>query len=304
MPEILVIAETLQGTERSVSSEVCQVADDITRRRGWRWAKLRVAAEGDIDETVQVIADWARKAQVVLMGATATGKDTLSRVAGILSVPLAQDCIGCSAEGQVLTFTRSLYGGKVLCDMVVKAQPALATIRPRTATPYEGLVETIGTIESGGSVPRLQIHRSQVASRAVDVSEAEIVVSGGRGMQGPEHWHILEDLVGVLGPRAALACSRPVSDDGWRPRAEHVGQTGRTISPEVYIAAGISGATQHVAGIRGSKHIIAINRDPDAPIFTYADYGIVGDLFEVVPAMTQAIRAVAERSGASSGDRL
>ena len=130
----------------------------------------------------------------------------------------------------------------------------------------------------------------RVASSTLDVTEADIVVSGGRGMRGPEHWGLLEALAEALGEGTALGCSRPVSDDGWRPHEEHVGQTGKTVAPDLYIACGISGAIQHVAGMASSKYIVAINKDPEAPIFNVADYGIVGDLFDVVPALTEAVK--------------
>jgi electron transfer flavoprotein alpha subunit len=127
------------------------------------------------------------------------------------------------------------------------------------------------------------------ASNKVSLPEAEIVVSAGRGLKGPENWSIIEDLANALG--AATACSKPVSDAGWRPHEEHVGQTGISVSPNLYIAIGISGAIQHLAGISSSKVIVAINKDPEAPFFKVADYGIVGDAFEIVPKLTEAVKA-------------
>ena len=296
--DILVVAEAAGGRESPSTLEVCHVAQDIARQTGWHWAKLvveqPVATGGGIDAFAETIAAAARDARLVLMGATAVGKDTMARVAGHLRVPLAQDCNGYRLEGNAVIFTRPLHGGRVFADVRLAARPALATFRPRTQPAFAGVADVVAQVaREHASQARIRTElREAGEGRSLDVAEADIVVSGGRGMQGPEHWHLLESLVSAIGPRAALACSRPVSDEGWRPRAEHVGQTGRAIAPDVYVACGISGAIQHVAGITGSQCIIAINRDADAPIFKVADYGIVGDLFEVVPTLTKAIKAL------------
>ncbi len=297
-PDILVIAEAAGGKEPPSTQEVCHVAHDLARQTGWSWAKLvveqPVATSGGVALFAETAAAAAREARLVLMGATAVGKDAMARVAGHLRVPLAQDCTGYRLEEGTVVFTRPLHGGKVFADVHLAARPALATFRPRAQPAFAGMADVLTQVaRESASHARVRTElREAGVGRSLDVAEADIVVSGGRGMQGPEHWHLLESLVHALGPRAALACSRPVSDEGWRPRAEHVGQTGRAIAPDVYVACGISGAIQHVAGITGSKCIIAINRDADAPIFKVADYGIVGDLFEVVPALTQAIKAL------------
>lgn len=138
----------------------------------------------------------------------------------------------------------------------------------------------------------ITVKETNKVTGTVPLAEAELVVSGGRGMKGPENWHILEDLANALG--AALACSRPVADSHWRPHHEHVGQTGGTIRPNLYIAVGISGAIQHLAGVNGSKTIVVINKDPEAPFFKAADYGVVGDAMEVVPRLTEAVKKFKE----------
>lgn len=250
------------------------------------------------DVYAAVLANLARtrKADVVLMAATATGKDLMARTAELLDVSLAQDCTGFSVENRGIVFARPLYGGKIMADVQVKTRPILATLRPRSILPgIERVTADIELVQVDGPAPHVTIEAAATgpASRPA-VTEARIVVSGGRGMQGPQHWSILEALVDALGPDATLACSLPVSDLGWRPGSEHVGQTGKTIAPDLYIACGISGAIQHVAGISDSKCIVAINKDPEAPIFKIADYAIVGDLFEVVPALTAAISELRE----------
>ena len=237
----------------------------------------------------QVIRETS--ASVVLMGATFTGKDVMPRVAQHLDVALVQDVINVRDEGG-LVFTRPMYAGKVHAEVRVHSSPAMATIRPKSYKPVEQAVDT--AVESMSvSVPasKVQVVAYEGSSNGkLDVTEADIIVSGGRGMQGADKWGMLEELADLLG--AATGCSRPVSDDGWRPHEEHIGQTGKTVSPDLYIACGISGAIQHVAGVSSSKYIVAVNKDPEAPIFKVADYGIVGDVFDVVPVITEEIRKV------------
>ena len=312
---ILVIADVAQGKIRSVTREACTAARIIAESTGMRWGALvlgkvqtgledvpeliqigtRELADASPDVKAAVVAEQSASAAIILMVGTAAGKDLMGRIGQHLDVPLATDCVGVDVRGQKVYFTRSLHGGKVLSTVRITARPIMATFRPRTFGLLPQGEACVSPIHVDVDLPSPQASVTLVAQalrERLDVTEADIVVSGGRGMQGPEHWPILEDLVAVLGPRAALACSRPVSDDGWRPRSEHVGQTGRAIAPDLYIACGISGAIQHVAGIVRSKCIIAINKDPQAPIFKVADYGIVGDLFEVVPALTAAIKAL------------
>ena len=312
---IAVIADISSGGITPATREACTAARQIADVTGQAWT---VVVPGPADESIAdvgsvielggeelqsassdvkaaVIAKACADSEVILMTGTGRGSDLMGRMAQYLDVPLASDCVGLDLSGGLIRFTRALYGGKVLSRVRIDAVPAMATFRPRTFGQLPAGESSPTVLNQQPTVPESRISVEFVAQElkdSLDVTEADIVVSGGRGMQGPEHWAILEDLVAVLGPRATLACSRPVSDDGWRPRSEHVGQTGRAITPDLYIACGISGAIQHVAGIARSKCIVAINKDPEAPIFKVADYGIVGDLFEVVPELTAAIRSL------------
>jgi electron transfer flavoprotein alpha subunit len=238
------------------------------------------------------IAEVARQknASVILMGATYTGKDLMARVAQILDTALAQDCIGYRMEGGKLIFKRPIYAGKAIAEVEVTSSPVLATFRTKTFKPEENPVSSnVEKLSLDIPEPLTVLEEVQAGeSGKLDVTEADLIVSGGRGMKGPENWHIIEDLAEVLG--AATGCSRPVSDEGWRPHDEHIGQTGKTVSPLLYISCAISGAIQHLAGMSSSKYIVAINKDPEAPIFKAVDYGIVGDVFEVLPAMTEEIK--------------
>ena len=178
----------------------------------------------------------------------------------------------------------------MLADVKVVSKPAMATLRSKSYKPEENPSSpTLEKLDLDLPQPQVVVEAIELASAGkMDVTEADLIVSGGRGLRGPENWHILEALAEALG--AATACSRPVSDEGWRPHEEHVGQTGKTVAPDLYIAAGISGAIQHIAGISSSKYIVAINKDPEAPIFKVADYGIVGDVFEVLPRFTEEVK--------------
>ena len=320
---ILVVSDIQNGALRSVNAEVYTAAAELSAQTGQPAATLLLGGSGlkalvetagrhDIRKTylvedaglakfspdayAAVIAKAIQQigATTVLMGATFTGKDVMARVAQILNAGLAQDCIGMEVGSDGVTFKRPMYAGKAHAMVRVTSSPALATIRPKSYKPQENPVSVeVERLSINVPSPKVVVEAYEGGSNGkLDVTEADIIVSGGRGMQGPEKWGIIEDLAGVLG--AATGCSRPVSDDGWRPHEEHIGQTGKTVSPDLYIACGISGAIQHVAGVSSSKYIVAINKDPEAPIFKVADYGIVGDVFEVLPAFTEAVRVLRE----------
>jgi electron transfer flavoprotein alpha subunit len=232
----------------------------------------------------------------VVFAATTLGKDLAPRVAALLDVPLASDVTGVEMSNGTVSVTRPVFSGKAFARLEIDATPALVSIRPNVFQATEraaaGEVSTF-TPELDASALRVRVVERKGASEGtVDVSEASVVVSGGRGMKDPEHWGLLENLRDALGSDVALGASRAVVDAGWRPHGEQVGQTGKTVAPKLYIAVGISGAVQHLAGMRTAKTIVAINRDADAPIFSVADYGIVGDLFDVVPRLTEEIGAL------------
>ena len=244
----------------------------------------------------RAVAEHAKAGEylVVLFAASATGKDLAPRVAARLRVALAMDVTDVAVEGGAVTATRPVYAGKALLRVKLGGAPAILALRPSVFTPVErprpGAAATVAldVPEGGGRVVVKQVKAA--AAGAVDVAEAPIVISGGRGLKEPVNFKLLEELARAFGGSAAVGASRAVVDAGWRPHGDQVGQTGKTVSPTLYVAVGISGAIQHLAGMRTSKVIVAINKDKDAPIFKVADYGIVGDLFEIVPKLTDEIK--------------
>jgi electron transfer flavoprotein alpha subunit len=229
---------------------------------------------------------------VVFFPSSAMGKDCAPRVAAKLDAGLASDCTAFRVENGVLVATRPVYAGKASVEVAVKSAIKIFSLRPNvfpTGDPNHSSVPVekrpiIFEEKDFASV----VHHTQSASQKKDVAEADIIVSGGRGLRGPENFSMIEELASVLG--AAVGASRAVVDAGWRPHDEQVGQTGKTVAPSLYIAVAISGAVQHLAGMSSSKYIVAINKDKDAPIFSVADYGIVGDAFEIIPALIAELK--------------
>ncbi|OUU23809.1 MAG: hypothetical protein CBC13_04660 [Planctomycetia bacterium TMED53] len=257
----------------------------VTRTRDdWESCSNDVVA----GELAAVCAD--KDAKMVVCAATSAGKEVLSLVAGSMGIPVASDCVDVSCEDGVVQFERPIYAGKAHLKQKVVADKVALSIRPnygeKLNTDAATCSEEAGSCESGWK--RTQF--VQGSTGKVELTEAEIVVSGGRGLKEPENFQLLEELAGVLG--AAVGASRAVVDLGWRPHSDQVGQTGKTVSPKLYIAVGISGAIQHLAGMSSSRTIVAINKDAGAPIFGVATYGIVGDLFEVVPKLQSELKAV------------
>lgn len=322
MSTLLIVADVRNGRHRSINFELFTAGRQLAAAAGMEASALLIGngLEGLGDEigkygiakTILVEDDHlasfsadtyaaaiagaakAQNAGLVLMGATATGKDVMARAAQLLDSALAQDCTAIRHDGGEFIFTRPMYAGKLLAEVSIDASPALATVRSKAFKAEAA--DTANTVEKLSlelPAPLVTVESLELANtEKMDVTEADIIVSGGRGLRGPENWGLLEEMATVLG--AATGCSRPVSDEGWRPHDEHIGQTGKTVSPTLYLALGISGAIQHIAGMSSSKFIVAVNKDPEAPIFKIADYGLVGDLFEIVPAMTEAFRQLKE----------
>lgn len=244
------------------------------------------------DAYVGIVTDLAKElgAKVVLGSATALGKELCASVAARLEVELVQDCVGLAwADG--LTAVKPLYAGKVLSEVRVLSVPAMASLRPNVVTVARDgdvMPEVVSRPMPEVSLRTVLKAVAEAAAGVVELTEAKIVVSGGRGIGGPENWPVLQALCDVLG--AALGASRAAVDAGWIHHQHQVGQTGKVVSPDLYVACGISGAIQHQAGMRTSKLIVAINKDPEAPVFKICDYGIVGDLFEVVPLLANELR--------------
>lgn len=242
----------------------------------------------------KAVAEVAKheNASMLFLPASQMGKDLAPRVSAKLEAGIAADCIALTVSNGDLIATRPVYAGKAMVKVKVSSPIKMFTLRPNvfTAAPVNGgqaSVETI-SLEFSEADFAAKVIEEKVSTGRPDLTEAAIIVSGGRGLKGPENFYLIENLADVLG--AAVGASRAVVDAGWRPHDEQVGQTGKTVSPTLYIACGISGAVQHLAGMSSSKYIIAINKDKDAPIFQLADYGIVGDVFEILPALTEELK--------------
>lgn len=322
MADVLAVAESKQGVLAGVSREAVTVARRIADELGCEVEAAATGAPADelarygADRIVQLAGDglspghadaWAAALAgriragahaAVVIAATATGKDLAPRVAAKLGTPLLTDVTDVAVDAGSVVVTRPVFAGKALARVRALEAPALLSIRPNVfsaaESPRDASLKTVVTDTSDRDSGYRVVGFEASQGASIDVSEATIVVSGGRGLKGPENWHLVEDLRDALGESAALGASRAVVDAGWRPHSEQVGQTGKTVTPKLYFAVAISGAIQHLAGMRTSGVIVAVNRDADAPIFGVADYGIVGDAFEVVPQLAEAIRELRE----------
>jgi electron transfer flavoprotein alpha subunit len=232
-------------------------------------------------------------ADILVIANSSLGTPVAARVAVKLGASLASNVVALPDTSAGFVVKRAIYTGKAFARVELTRAHKVIVIR-KNATEIKEVSGTVSVLPFTTALSdadfATQITSTEKATGEVLLPEADIVVSGGRGMKGPEHWGILEELAAVL--HAATGCSKPVSDMGWRPHHEHVGQTGVKVAPQLYIAVGISGAIQHLAGVNSSKYIVVINKDPEAPFFKAADYGIVGDAFEIIPKLTEAIKAV------------
>jgi electron transfer flavoprotein alpha subunit len=325
MSNVLAVVEQRDGSLRGTAREVVSAAADLASELGGEVHALVVGGAGVAGGAgalgafgAQVVKVAAHEAlagyqpegyaeivgrtvreggyAVVVFAATGQGKDLAPRVAADLDVPLAGDVTGLAVEEGRVVMTRPVYSGKAFTRVTVDASPVVVSIRPNVFQPVEhgaaGAVEELAVdVDPAGWPTKVKTFEA-TGGDVPDVAEASVIVAGGRGMKDPEHWGLLEELRAALGDQAGLGASRAVVDAGWRPHGEQVGQTGKTVAPKLYFAIGISGAIQHLAGMRTAGTIVAVNRDADAPIFKVADYGIVGDLFEVVPRLTEEVRRV------------
>jgi electron transfer flavoprotein alpha subunit len=231
--------------------------------------------------------------RAAVFSTSAQGRDLAPRVAARLGVSVVTDVLSFEIEGDSIVVRHPMNIGKIIATIAIAAKPAIIAMRPNVIAPAQNA--KAGKVENAQpsidpATARVKVIETRTGGGGkLDLAEAPVVIAGGRGLKAAENFKLVEDLASAFG-NAAVGATRAVTDDGWRPHSDQIGQTGRLVSPELYIAVGISGAVQHLAGMRTSKTIVAVNKDKDAPIFKVADYGIVGDVFEVIPALTAAVR--------------
>jgi electron transfer flavoprotein alpha subunit len=318
MATVLVVAEHKDGKLKKVTHELVSRAaadgadtvalliglgvDSLVADLGKMGAKKILTVQGDAvkyynneayGRAVKAAADTI-KPQIILLPATAMGKDLAPRVSGLLGTGMASDCVHIKIQGDKLLAKRPIYAGKAIAEVeFLGTGPQVATVRPNALTieasvPAGATSAEQLTVDFNG-IKSVVKDVAKGSSTKVDLTEANVIVSGGRSLKSSENFAILEKLSEVI-PGSAVGASRAAVDAGYRPHSYQVGQTGKVVSPSLYLAFGISGAIQHLAGMRTSKVIVAVNKDPEAPIFQIADYGIVADLFDVVPALTEELK--------------
>jgi electron transfer flavoprotein alpha subunit len=324
MPNVLVFAETRANAPRKIALEATSAARALVdalgggevhaivagtpgvaaaaAQLGEHGADVVVAVEHasfgqfDREAVAATIAARARAQsyRAVVLGFSAQGRDVGPRVAAKLDAPIAADVIDIRASGDAIVVKHPAYANKVIVTLEVKGDVCVLSIRPSAfaavAASRAARTETMAPASDPAASRVVVKEIIEGGKGKIDLGEAPVIVSGGRGLKAPENFKLVEELAAAFG-NAAVGATRAVTDDGWRPHSDQIGQTGRQVSPQLYVAVGISGAIQHLAGMRTSKTIVAINKDKEAPIFKVADYGIVGDVLEVVPALTNAVRA-------------
>jgi electron transfer flavoprotein alpha subunit len=319
---LLVVTDQVNGIFRKASFEAISEARRIADKNGSQVVALVIGSGIDNLASIPVkygadavlIADHAdlaayvpstylelvlkaaesQGAEIVLMPESAMGMDLAPRIAARLDAGLASDCLSLTVQGDQFEAERPMYAGKVITRVSVSSKVKVATLRPNIFKVQDPDDSKSAPVEKL-ALPDVQPKMTQKELRAaggskMDLTEAEIIVTGGRGMKGPEHFNLLEQLAELLG--GTVGATRAAVDAGWRPQTDQVGQTGKTVSPKLYMMFGASGSIQHWAGMSGAKCIVAVNKDPNAPIMSKADYSIVGDLFEVVPVLTEEIKKI------------
>jgi electron transfer flavoprotein alpha subunit len=323
MANVLVFAETRANALRKVALETVSAARaladstgggevhalvagtpgiaSVAEQLGQHGADVVIAVEHpglanfDREVVASTLAARAKSGgyRAILIGFSAQGRDIGPRIAAKLDVPIVTDIVEVSVAGDAIIVKHPAYANKVIVTLEVNAPLAVLSIRPSAFAPKV----VARTVRTETMAPASDPSASKVVVKEVieggkgklDLGEAPVIIAGGRGLKAPENFKLAEDLAAAFG-NAAVGATRAVTDEGWRPHSDQIGQTGRQVSPQLYVAVGISGAIQHLAGMRSSKTIVAINKDKDAPIFKVADYGIVGDVLEVLPVLTQAVR--------------
>ena len=322
MGSVLIVAEIQAGQIREASYELASVAQEVASASGREVVSLLVGKDiGSLAEAFakrgggsvyavdhELLANHnaeigaaavraaveASDADLILLSNTPSGWDVAPRVAAALDAGFISDCFHVGVEDGSLVFKRRVFNGKLDARMSASSEKVVATVQPGAVAPFEGStdgsVQTLELAIDAGALRNRFIEVKQAEATGVDLSKADVIVSGGRGVGGAENFEgVIQPLAEVLG--GAMGASRPVVDAGWLAHQYQVGSSGQVVSPKLYIAVGISGAIQHLVGMKNSNYIIAINKDPDAPIFEVASVGVVGDLLEVVPALTKAIQA-------------
>lgn len=322
MANILAFAEARNGELRKVALEAVTTARRLADAAGGEVHALLVGASGiaakaeelgkygaDVvivseapefgqynpEGTATLAADRIKSGgyRAAIFATSAQGRDLAPRVAGKIGAGIVTDATSVELSGDKLTVKHPMNIGKLVATLSIEGSPAIVSVRPNTYPPVENSktprVETVAAPANAANARVVVKELVAGGAGKLDLADAPVIIAGGRGLKAKENFKLVEDLADAFG-NAAVGATRAVTDDGWRPHADQIGQTGRLVSPQLYIAVGISGAVQHLAGMKTSRTIVAINKDKDAPIFKVADYGIVGDVFEVVPALTAAVR--------------